>query len=84
MLAIFFDLTSFFDLQEWVPMGDLKKKKKKRRRRRRKSAFTWDRDIKEHDCMKKKKKKKRYSIVWSSSTIKKYLISVISNTTLFF
>ena len=30
MFAIFFDLTSFFDLQEWVPTGDLKKKKKKR------------------------------------------------------
>ena len=28
MFAIFFDLTSFFDLQEWVPTGDLKKKKK--------------------------------------------------------
>ena len=25
MLAIFFDLTSFFDLQEWVPKGDYKK-----------------------------------------------------------
>ena len=32
MLAIFFYLTSFFDLQEWVPTGDKKIKKNKKKK----------------------------------------------------
>ena len=66
-------LAIFFDLQEWVPM---KKEKKK-------SASTWDREI-EKNLTIWRKKNGGYSTVWSSSTIKKYSISVILNTTLFF
>ena len=58
-------------------------------REKKKCLYVRQRDRKEFDCMKsrkkkKKKKKTRYSIVWSLGTIKKYSISVISSTTLFF
>ena len=73
MLAIFFDLTSFFDLQEWV-LGDYKKKEKTRT----KSASTWDREIEKNSIVwkvekgkkRKEKRKTRYSTVWNLSTIK--------------
>ena len=60
----------------------LKKKKEKV------CLYVRQRDRKELNYMKsrkrEKKKKTKYSTVWSSSTIKKYSISVISSTTLFF
>ena len=52
MLAIFFDLTSFFDLQEWVPTRDKKKKKKV-------CLYVRQRDRKELNCMKSRKREKK-------------------------
>ena len=68
MLAIFFDLASFFDLQEWVPMGDLKKKKKK-------SASTWDKEIEKNLTIwkvekgKKKKKEKKSTRLYEAQVL---------------
>jgi len=74
-------LDKFLWLAKVSSYGRDKEKKKK-------CHYVRQRDRKELDYMKSrkmgKKEKKKFSTVRSSSTIKKYLISVISSITLFF
>ena len=84
MLAIFFYLTSFFDLQEWVPTGDKKiKKNKKKKEKKIECLYVRQRDRKELDYMKIRKRAKKKKKKGKKKGTKLYETRVLKRSTQF-